>query len=38
VIASGLVAYLLRPKATVKADAMVEAEDAKAHLALDGVA
>jgi hypothetical protein len=38
VVASGLVAYLLRPKATAKADAMVEAEDAKAHLALDGVA
>jgi sugar phosphate permease len=38
VVASGLVAYLLRPKATVKADAMVEAEEAQAHLALDGVA
>jgi EmrB/QacA subfamily drug resistance transporter len=36
VVASGLVAWLLRPKATAKADAMVEAEEAK--LALDGVA
>jgi predicted MFS family arabinose efflux permease len=38
VVASGIVAYLLRPKATAKADAMVEAEEAQAHLALDGVA
>src|SRR4051794_190696 len=36
VVASGLVAWLLRPKATAKADAMVEAEEAK--LALDRVA
>ena len=27
VVASGLVAWLLRPKATAKADAMVEAQD-----------
>ena len=38
VVASGLVAYLLRAKATAKADAMVEAEEAQAHLAIDGVA
>jgi hypothetical protein len=38
VVASGLVAWLLRPKATAKADAMVEAEDARAQLAMDGVA
>ena len=44
VVASGLVAYLLRPKATAKADAMVEAQDAQtahdeqAHLVIDGVA
>lgn len=37
VIASGIVAWLLRPKATAKADAMVEAEEAQAHLAIDGV-
>jgi MFS transporter, DHA2 family, integral membrane protein len=36
VVASGLVAYLLRPKATAKADAMVEAEEAT--FAYDGVA
>lgn len=36
VVASGLVAYLLRPKATAKADAMVEAEEAKAQLAIEG--
>jgi hypothetical protein len=39
VVASGLVAFLLRPKATAKADEMVAAEEAReAHLALDGVA
>ena len=44
VVASGLVACLLRPKATAKADAMVEAQDAQtahdaqAHLVIDGVA
>jgi EmrB/QacA subfamily drug resistance transporter len=41
VVASGLVAWLLRPKATAKADAMVEAqdaEDARGHVALDAVA
>jgi MFS family permease len=38
VVASGIVAYLLRPKATAKADAMVEAEEAQAHLAIDVVA
>lgn len=37
VVASGLVAYLLRPKATAKADAMVEAEEAKAQLAIEGL-
>jgi EmrB/QacA subfamily drug resistance transporter len=37
VIASGIVAWLLRPTATAKADAMVEAEEAQAHLAIDGV-
>ena len=37
VIASGIVAWLLRPTATAKADAMVEAEEAEAHLAIDGV-
>ena len=37
VVASGIVAWLLRPKATAKADAMVEAEEAKAHLAIDAV-
>jgi hypothetical protein len=36
VVASGLVAWLLRAKATAKADAMVEAEDAQ--FAYDGVA
>jgi EmrB/QacA subfamily drug resistance transporter len=36
VVASGLVAWLLRAKATAKADAMVEAEEAK--FAYDGVA
>jgi predicted MFS family arabinose efflux permease len=38
VVASGIVAWLLRPKATAKADAMVEAQDREAHLAVDGVA
>jgi MFS family permease len=38
VVASGLVAWLLRPKATAKADAMVEAQDREAHLAIDAVA
>ncbi len=46
VIASGIVAWLLRPKATAKADAMVEAQDAQnvqdhqdaqAHLTIDAV-
>ncbi len=37
VVASGIVAWLLRPTATAKADAMVEAEEAQAHLAIDGV-
>jgi MFS family permease len=40
VVASGLVAWLLRPKATAKADAMVEAEEAEARaqaqVALEG--
>jgi EmrB/QacA subfamily drug resistance transporter len=43
VVASGLVAWLLRPKATAKADAMVEAEEAEetearaqAQVALEG--
>jgi EmrB/QacA subfamily drug resistance transporter len=36
VVASGLVAWLLRAKATAKADAMVEAEEAQ--FAMDGVA
>jgi predicted MFS family arabinose efflux permease len=40
VIASGLVAWLLRPKATAKADAMVEAEEAaeraRMQVALEG--
>jgi hypothetical protein len=38
VVASGLVAWLLRPKATAKADAMVEAQDREARLAIDAVA
>jgi len=38
VVASGLVAWLLRAKATARADAMVEAEEAAAHLSLDAVA
>jgi EmrB/QacA subfamily drug resistance transporter len=39
IVASGLVAWLLRPKATVKADAMVAAEEAReAELALEGAA
>jgi EmrB/QacA subfamily drug resistance transporter len=38
VVASGLVAYLLRAKATAKADAMVEAQEAEAQLAMDAVA
>ena len=37
VVASGLVAWLLRPQATAKADAMVAAEEAReADLALEG--
>jgi hypothetical protein len=35
-VASGIVAWLLRPKATAKADAMVAAEEA-AELAAEGV-
>jgi hypothetical protein len=38
VVASGLVAWLLRAKATARADAMVEEQEAQAHLALDAVA
>jgi EmrB/QacA subfamily drug resistance transporter len=38
VVASGLVAWLLRPTATARADAMVDAQEAAAHLAIDGVA
>src|SRR5215212_1242239 len=38
IVASAIVAWLLRAKATIKADAMVEAEEAQAHLAVDGVA
>jgi EmrB/QacA subfamily drug resistance transporter len=38
VVASGLVAWLLRAKATAKADAMVAAEEAKTSFTLDGVA
>jgi EmrB/QacA subfamily drug resistance transporter len=38
VVASGLVAWLLRAKASAKADAMVAAEEAKAHLAIDSAA
>jgi hypothetical protein len=37
VVASGLVAWLLRAKATAQADAMVAAEEAKVHFAIDGV-
>ena len=37
VVASGIVAWLLRAKATARADAMVEAQEAEAHLAIDGV-
>ena len=33
--ASGLVAWLLRPKATAEADAMVEADEAAAHVAIE---
>jgi EmrB/QacA subfamily drug resistance transporter len=38
IVASGLVAWLLRANATAKADAIVAAEDAKAQLAMDSVA
>ena len=38
VVASGLVFWVLRPKATAKSDAIVDAEEAKAQLAMDGVA
>jgi EmrB/QacA subfamily drug resistance transporter len=37
VVASGIVAWLLRAKATAKADAMVAAEEAQARLAVEGV-
>jgi EmrB/QacA subfamily drug resistance transporter len=35
VVASGLVAWLLRPEATARADAMVEAEEAQGQVALE---
>src|SRR3954463_6955378 len=38
VVASGLVFWLLRAKATAKGDAIVDAEEAEAQLAMDGVA
>ncbi len=38
VIASGLVFWVLRPKATAKSDAIVDANEAEAQLAMDGVA